>query len=258
MRILLGIVGQYRTFEKTYANIYENLIFANPDHKFDIILNTDIINEDVIDPWNKEKSRVHYDAQELYKKFEECYGNNLIKVIDYNVTEDDKKNGALNIFKKRINITSEYIKENSLNYQLYVFIRFDVYFSNKVKLDRYFNNSFNFICRNLSHPERLDHHRDWDFCWIFSDLLYNDYFNARYTNGYLFKNNVSIDQLLTFSNITNFKTGYISLVKKDSKYFENVPSDISWIRNLWIIFYNMYENDCLVNFDEEHFTEIQR
>ena len=213
MKILLGIVGQYRTFENTCTNIYENLINANPHHKFDIILNTDFENKNVIDYFNKEKKIIHYDKQTLYKKFEECYGNNLIKIIDYNVCEEDIKNGAFAIFKKRINITVDYIRENSLNYQLYIFIRFDVYFINKINVEKYFNNSFNFICRNSSNI-RVDHHRDWDLCWIFSNLLYNDFFNHKYPNNYSFKDNLSIDELLNFSDIINFKTNYINLVKK--------------------------------------------
>ena len=252
MKILLGIVGQYRTFEKTCTNIYDNLINANPDHEFDIILNTDFCNKNIIDYWPKERSHTNYDEQTLQKKFEECYGNNLIKVINYNVNEEDIKGGSFQIFKKRINITVDYLKENSLNYQLYIFIRFDVYFINKINIEKYFNNSFNFICRNISTPSREDHHRDWDLCWIFSNLLYNDYFNNKYPNNYVFKDNLSIDELLTFSDIINFKTNYINLVKEKNEIFQH------WVKGFWIKFYNMYKNKCLINFDEEYFTEIQR
>lgn len=48
MRVLLGIVGQYRTFEKTYSSIYDNLINTNPNHHFDIIINTDSKNENIL------------------------------------------------------------------------------------------------------------------------------------------------------------------------------------------------------------------
>lgn len=159
--------------------------------------------------------------------------------------------GAFEILKKRINITVDFVRENSLNYQLYIFIRFDVYFTNKLYIEKYFNNSFNFICRNGTHL-RIDHHRDWDLCWIFSNLLYNDYFNKKYPNNYSFKDNLSIDELLNFSDIINFKTNYINLVKEKNEIFEN------WVKGFWIIFFNMYQNNCLINFDEEYFMEIQR
>jgi len=55
---LLGIVGQYRTFESTYSNVLENLISHNKEFDFDIIINTDDKNEDVIDYYNKEKKEV--------------------------------------------------------------------------------------------------------------------------------------------------------------------------------------------------------
>lgn len=101
-KILLGIVGQYRTFEKTYSNIYENLINANPEYQFDIILNTDFENKDVIDYFNKEKQYINYDIENLNKKLNNCYGKNLIKVINYNVSEEDKKMEHLKFLKKEL------------------------------------------------------------------------------------------------------------------------------------------------------------
>lgn len=254
MKILLGIVGQYRTFEKTYSNIYENLINANPEHEFDIILNTDFENKNVGNNWNiPGKQYINYDMENLHNKFDKCYGNNLIKIINYNVNDYDIKNGAFEIFKKRINITCDFIKDNLLDtYQLYIFLRFDVFFPNKINLEKYLNNSFNFICGVPTHDSRIDHHKDWDFCWIFSDLLYNDYFNGKYAADYIVKDNLSVNELLEFSNNINFKTGYTNLVKEKNHVFEH------WVKNFWIIFYNMYQNKCLINFDEEYYTELQR
>tara|TARA_B110000211_G_C14084433_1_gene556053 strand:+ start:4034 stop:4294 length:261 start_codon:yes stop_codon:yes gene_type:complete len=82
--------------------------------------------------------------------------------------------------------------------------------------------------------------------------LYNDYFNGKYAADYIVKDNLSVNELLEFSNNINFKTGYTNLVKEKNNVFEH------WVKNFWIIFYNMYQNKCLINFDEEYYTEIQR
>ena len=249
MKILLGIVGQYRTFEKTYKNIYDNLINNNSSHDFEIVLNTDYTNKDIIDPNNKKKTNIYYEKDELLEKFNNFYGKHLKQTIDYNVSDNDINNGAFQIFKKRISIICENIKEK---YDLYIFIRFDVIFQNKVDINKYINNSFNFICRELSHDTRIDHHRDWDLCWIFNKIKYFNFFCNKFGNYTLYKNELTLKELLDFSDKINFKTGYIKQVKKDNKIIE------SWVKTFWIIFYNMYHSKCNIYFDEEVLVEIIR
>ena len=251
-KILLGIVGQYRTFEKTYNNIYENLILNNPNYEFEIVLNTDFINEDIIDPWNKPKISIDYNKNQLIDKFNYCYGKNLKKIINYNITEYDKKSGAFEIFNKRIKIICNEIKNLDSKYCLYIFIRFDIIFSGKINVNEYMNNSFNFICGSISNTTRIDHHRDWDFCWIFSDLKYFNFFNRDFDNTFKFIENITVSELIDFSYKINYKTDYIPQIKEQNILING------WVKNFWIRFYNMYLNNCIVNYSESIFADIVR
>jgi len=253
MKALLGIVGQYRTFESTYSNILDNLISNNEGFDFDIIINTDDKNEDVIDYCNKAKKRYHYNKATLETKLNECYGKYLKHIIYYNVDAEDKKNGAFEIFKKRNRMILEYINNNDLTYDIYIFLRFDVIFTAKIDLCMYLTDQFTFICNVLGPDKREDHVRDWDLCWIASNKKYLDYYlNGNFGSEQNTVDSIDLDTLTDFSKRLNFKTGYVddTIIKRDV-----YPH---WVRGFWILFYNMHRNGCNVQFEEGVFCQIIR
>ena len=213
---------------------------------FDIIINTNDKNEDVIDYYNKEKKRYHYDRDTLECKFGTFYGKYLSHIMYYNVNDDDKKNGAFEIFKKRNRMILEYINNNSLTYDVYIFIRFDVVFTDKIDLRAYLADQFTFIPNVLGPHNREDHYRDWDLCWIASNKKYLDYYlEGNFGSERNTVDSIDLDTLTDFSKKINFKTGYVddAIIKCDV-----YPH---WVRGFWILFYNMYRNGCNVHFQRE-------
>lgn len=253
MKALLGIVGQYRTFELTYSNVLENLISNNREFDFDIIINTDDKNEDVIDYYSKEKKRYHYDKETLETKLNEYYGKYLKHIIYYNVNDDDKKNGAFEIFKKRNSMILEHINNNDLTYDIYIFLRLDVVFTDKIDLRTYLTDRFTFICNVLGPHKREDHVRDWDFCWIAHNKKHIDQFlNNKFEPEQNTVDSIDLDVLIDFSNKINFKTEYINDAIIKREVYRH------WVLGFWILFYNMYQNGCNVHFEEGVFCQIIR
>ena len=60
MKIYLGLFGCYRTFEKTYKNLFNNLIHNNPKCSFDIYINTETIPKYVHKKWGNEYHKKKY------------------------------------------------------------------------------------------------------------------------------------------------------------------------------------------------------
>jgi hypothetical protein len=251
-KVLLGIVGQYRTFEKTYLNILNNIIDYNKnEYQFEIIINTDYSNTNIIDYFNKPKENYHYDNISLQQKFNNCYGKYLKHIINYIVNAEDIKNGAFEIFKKRIVQICKYVENNKLNYDMFIFIRFDIQFTNVINLNDYNKNQFTFICNDIINKnKRIDHYRDWDFCWISNDLKFFNYFCCCKFDNFI--NEPKIEELIDFSTKINFMSKYIEDIKISKNLYEH------WVKNFWILFYNMYINDCNIYFEENVFAYIVR
>ena len=245
MKILLGIVGQYRTFEKTYQNIYEMLIDNNPEHSFDIIINTDFNNKNISTTNKKNLNIINYSKEELIKRLNFCYGKNLIDVINYEHL--DENTGATMLFRKRISIICNDLNNN---YDLYIFLRFDIILKNKINIEKYYNNSFNFICGDKTNNNRKDHNRDWDFCIIFNKVEYFNYFNFYKNSKYISIEDINMVELIKFLKKANLKSKYIDLINT-----ENIDS---WVKNFWCNLYNMSLNGCAINFDNENFTSLVR
>ena len=55
---LIGVVGLYRTFERTSNNIYDNIIKSNPNYNFTIIVNTELENDDLIKKRDKRYKKI--------------------------------------------------------------------------------------------------------------------------------------------------------------------------------------------------------
>ena len=62
MKIYLGLFGCYRTFEKTYKNLFSNLIHNNPMCSFDIHINTETIPKYVHKKWGKKSDKESLDT----------------------------------------------------------------------------------------------------------------------------------------------------------------------------------------------------
>jgi hypothetical protein len=243
MKILLSICGQYRTFEKTFSNIYENLINYNKNCEFDIILNTDESNVDTMVYYKKPKyKKYHYDKETLDEKFKICYGKNLKKIIYYNVSEDDIKAGCV-IFQKRCHQIVNYVIENNLLYDMYIFIRFDVIFSCPINLQNYLDKNLSFICSNTKKDGRLDHNRDWDYCLISNNInAINYFFIGSRNNNYI--NDVSFEEFDKFCDTLNIQGTYKNKIKRWKRVMKEFNE-----YHLYLKFYNMAKNGYNVYFE---------
>ena len=159
MKIYLGLFGCYRTFEKTYKNLFNNLIDNNPQCHFDIYINTETIPKYVHEKWGDEtKKKKYYTEDELNILFKKYYKNNLKKITYYT---HEKGSPWYSRIKFLINDHNDNEK-----YDLYFFMRIDCIFLKKLDLYSYANkldkNMIKQICRDVVIRGRLEHDRDWD------------------------------------------------------------------------------------------------
>ena len=82
MKVYLGLVGCYRTFEKTYENLFSHLIYNNPKCSFDIHINTESIPKYVHEKWSNETKK-YYTEDELNILFQKHYKSHLKKITYY-------------------------------------------------------------------------------------------------------------------------------------------------------------------------------
>lgn len=248
MKILLGLVGQYRTFEKTYENIFENLIDNNEEHDFDIIANTDFNNMNV-NATNKKGVKVKdYRVEELIPKLKACYGDKLIKIMNYE-NKITNISGSM-LFRKRIENILENLKTK---YDLYIFLRFDVAFEKPVSICDFKENSFNVICGSIEYKNRQDHNRDWDFCFVFDKPLFFYHFLGRYADDDIpYTKNVDPYKLKEMLVNSNVDSSYID------KYINDKQCVMKWVENFWILLYNISVHGCCVNFEKNNFLTLVR
>ena len=162
MKIYLGLFGCYRTFEKTYKNLFSNLIDNNPKCSFDIYINTETNPKYIHEKWNKEEVQKKYDIytqDELNILFQKCYKSHLKKITYYTFEKGFP-------FYSRIKILINEHYDSEKKYDLYFFMRIDCIFLKKLDLYNYANkldeNMVKVICNNAVYPGRFDHNRDWD------------------------------------------------------------------------------------------------
>lgn len=248
-KVLIGIVGQYRTFERTYHNIFKNVVENNNDYEFDIILNTDFNNMNINTTINKGLEIKNYDKDELIPRLNECYGKRLKHIMNYEV-KDPNMTGSM-IFRKRIQMICDSDKDE---YDLYVFLRFDVIFEKPLELNLYMSDSFNVICGNNVNDNRQEHHRDWDFCFIFTKIKYFHYFLGKYSkdNGEKLNKDICPLKMKEILEHSNIKSSFIDRFVLDSSIVK------PWVKNFWCLICNMQIHGVCVNFDTENFTKLIR
>ena len=157
MKIYLGLFGCYRTFEKTYKNLFDNLIDNNPKCSFDIHINTETIPKYVHEKWGNETKK-YYTEDKLNILFQKHYKSHLKKITYYTLEK------GFPFYVRIKNLIKDI--ENREKYDLYFFMRIDCIFLKKIDLYNYINkldkNMVKLICRDITYPGRFDHNRDWD------------------------------------------------------------------------------------------------
>lgn len=158
MTIYLGLYGCYRTFEKTYNNLFINLIENNKNFNFDIYINTEYEIGIQSGRINNQTEYYKYSKEELDIILKKCYKPHL-KNITYKTLK------TINNFPRVSDLINE-CKNNKKMYDLYIFIRLDCLLSYKIDLDNYIktfdNNNVKLICRDDIHHNRMDHNTDWN------------------------------------------------------------------------------------------------
>lgn len=157
MKIYLGLFGCYRTFEKTYENLFSNLIHNNPTCSFDIHINTETIPKYVHKKWGNETKK-YYTEDELNILFQKHYKSHLKKITYYTHEK------GFPFYERIKRLISEH--NDNEKYDLYFFMRIDCIFLKKLDLYNYANkldkNMVKLICSDIVFRKRFDHDRDWD------------------------------------------------------------------------------------------------
>lgn len=170
MKIYLGLVGCYRTFEKTYKNLFSHLIDNNPKCNFDIYINTETKPKYVHKKWgNRHLKKKYLTEEKLTLSFHKYYKSHLKKITYYTHEK------GYPIFERMKILINEH-HANETKYDLYIFMRIDCIFVKKLDIYHYVNqldtNIVKLICRDQIVPKRFDHNRDWDM-GILSKNIHN-------------------------------------------------------------------------------------
>jgi len=264
-KVLLGLFGLYRTFETTSVNIQEYLIDNNKDKfNFDIVVCTDILNKNTIYASNNNyPENKHYSTSELEEKMNIAYNkNNELKKIIY-LNNDKRENGSFTIITNRVKKIMEYVNDENLHYDMYIFIRLDVQFNKPVDLNLFLNENDNLkrmhVITGVSVMlNRPDHNRDWDFGYISDKLGIEYYFDIKPMQQY----NFELSDLIQLSNIVKFKSMYVQdCLDAGEIIYHSDKYPRWWIYQMWTIAFILYKNGYLFSLeleDHEIFLNIIR
>lgn len=164
--VLLSFVGQYRTFEKTADNIFNNIIIPNKDdYNINIVINTEIENTNT--NGNKLLKHHNYDQNTLIEKLANTYNRfNQLQYIYFSSFEKFVVNPPCDLFGIRIAQILE-IEQNKNNvYDYYIFCRLDVIINKPIRLDEYFKDDKLLIISGNFYRKCDTYHRDWNFIWL--------------------------------------------------------------------------------------------
>lgn len=237
-KIFLGLFGSYRTFEKTSELLFTNLIDNNKNHEFEIYINTECDQGYLNKKWENHSNNYNkYNKNELDLLFKKHYKKNL-KNVTY-VTKFDSSPISTRvrylIFDNIVNKSDNIIVNE---FDLYIFLRLDVCFIDKINIDKYlFDDSIYLINRNLEFDMksdicpngRMDHNRDSDM-GIISKNIKNIII---FTGGFkllnpelddIVKSCISIGIVLFFKNYDSLKPSdkiYEQYISHSSYYFHN-------------------------------------
>jgi len=180
-KALIIFYGYTRTIQKTYENIYENLINNNKNYEFTIIVNTSTEYKDNL--WKCKNKK------EIEEEIKKCYNVKNIFFEDYNDgTYDLKQIGNKYPYRRFIKPLENEINNN---YDIMIGLRFDIVLNNKIILDDYHNN-FCIVTGNFIRGGDCFHNKDWDYMFIgcpkaFKLFFYNiikHYFNITIKDNY--------------------------------------------------------------------------
>jgi hypothetical protein len=249
-KLLFGFVGQFRTFEQTYANIYENLIQPNED-EFDItlVINTDITNNN---------TELHGDdlcyKTILSKEILETKLHSLVKNIKYiyyfNYSRDIV-NPPHELFGLRISQILQEEDKNNIKYDNYIFCRLDVVINKKIIVSYLPKNLLYMISGNLYRVCNT-YCRDWDYIWIsdYKSLMTFMYGYTEYNNFYKYKSpDKNFSKLFDYyDTIKNNKLDENEIQLVREKFGFDGTTD--WDRYFKTALFLMLKNDCSIKFSE--------
>lgn len=169
--LLIGFVGLYRTFEKTYENIFSKFICPNmDDFDISIIINTDYDCTST-SSWIQRGGEIDHlykysDRDEIEKKIRLVYGkfNQLKDIIWYSYKQ--KKIGTLDPYAMRISqiLKNEDIKGNKYDY--YAFLRMDIIVSKPIIINNILKENSIICIAGSKYRKCHTFNRDWDFMHI--------------------------------------------------------------------------------------------
>ena len=197
LKVYIGLIGNYRTFEQTYKSLFINLIDANPSCNFDIYINTEVEEGIINDKWKRKnhiKTKYNkYTKEDLDLLFKKNYKSNLKQITYLTIKRRTPWRPRI---KKLIN---DYKNTNNNSYDLFFFMRIDCVFLNKLNILNYANkldnNIVKMICRDIIVPDRFDHDRDWDM-GVVSKNIDNIYKFVSYDYQFLTTDDSELEKLL--------------------------------------------------------------
>jgi len=265
MKVYLGLVGCYRTFEKTSENLFSDLIYNNPTCTFDIHINTETIPKYVHKKWGDENSDVfcknwrtekYYTEDELNILFKKHYKSHLKKITYYTHEKGSP-------FYERIKTLINEHNDNE-KYDLYFFMRIDCILSKKLDLYNYANkldkNMVKLICRGDNvqwagggKDERFDHNRDWDM-GIISKNIDNIHKFVTYNYNTLTPDNNELKKMAKVIKCNNIFTKYdLPLPSKIEKQYKS-----SWMYMHNCDIYSFNKQIAPLWYEDEFFLCILR
>jgi hypothetical protein len=196
-KVLIGLVGLYRTFKLTSVELFNKLILPNADnYDFDIIINTDyecnILTSNR--PANK-YTKIEYLYDDLYKYYN--IHNQLKDIIIYNKPTEYIIFPWF-LFYKRI---QQIIEKHNDMYDVYIIMRLDVIIDNILNLDT-IQNELCFITGYNKRNAYL-HNRDMDLviCGNYKPFMYWIYLIINTFNTILNKKRESFNFYNKFNDI---------------------------------------------------------
>jgi hypothetical protein len=244
-QVLIGLVGLYRTFKQTAPFLFEKLIHPNQNkYKFKIIINTDLICTDRhINKgygWKPALDWKYSNNDDLDRDLRKCYNkyNQLKDIIYY--SNENKSIGGTGIFKKRI---KQILNKEEKEYELYIFIRLDVYPTEIINLDNFLNKASIIASSNITSGQL--HKRDIDWCWLGGRKHFLMFINTPLKSC---KNiDLNMDDVVEICNKTKLKGKFYKNIEKKGIMGRN------WVLKWYKLFYYMFQNNC--NFDLKHERE---
>jgi len=258
-KLLFGFIGQYRNFELTSNNIFDNIIIPNKDtYDIDIVINTDLENNNT--PGNNLKYNT-YDKTILEEKLYKVFNRyNQLKYIYYFNYNRDLVKPPHELFGLRISQILQNEDANDRKYDYYIFCRMDVNIDTKIIISDYIQNNKLFIISGNFVRSCDTHNRDWDFIWIsdYKSLMIFMYPYTHYNSFYKYKNTEftliydDFDKLLN-RELLEYE---VNLIRKEGTLDGSICNKNNYFKGVYLLLLN----DCKFEFSAKYniFSRIIR